>query len=222
VDADVDAWSGGKPTQYTTETYPEVFISGTVPGDDTTKVGMQVVLDASGNEVLWVDGCPGTPETKGYLVLDTVEADHPDWHAADLDWIARARQGPGTPGGPDPDVKTKTSYIFNGRYTPYGKSWGAPFAPLASCVPGPSLPPSLEPSILPSPSIEISPTIPVPTVEITPPPTDTPPPATDTPPPATDTPPPPTEPPPTEPPPTDTPTPEPTEAPTPTPSAAPT
>ena len=43
VDADVDAWSGGKPTQFTTQTVNEVFINGTVPGDDTTKVGMQVV-----------------------------------------------------------------------------------------------------------------------------------------------------------------------------------
>jgi penicillin-binding protein 1A len=211
VEADVDAWSGGKPTQFTTQTYHEVFISGTVPGDDTTKVGMQVVPDANGNDVLWVDGCPGTPQTKGYLALDNVEADHADWHAANADWIARARAGgPGTAGGPDPDVNTKTSYIFNGRYTPYGKSWGAPFAPTTSCVPGASISPSLEPSLSPSPSIEISPTIPIPTIEITPPPI-TPPPIT--PPPATDTPPPPTEPPPTEPPPTE---PPPTEPPPPT------
>jgi membrane peptidoglycan carboxypeptidase len=223
VEADVDAWSGGKPTQFTSQTYHEVFISGTVPGDDTTKVGMQIVPDANGNDTLWVDGCPGTPETKGFLNLDGVEADHPDWHAANADWINRARQGgPGTPGGPDPDVKTKTSYIFNNRYTPYGKSWGAPFAPTATCVPGVTISPSLLPSESPSPfpSLEITPTIPPPTIEITPAPITpepiTPPPATEPPPPPTEPPPPPTEQP-TEPPPP--PTDAPTAAPEPTPGA---
>ena len=39
----MDAWSGGMaPPQYTTQTVSEVFIDGTVPGEDTTKVGLQV------------------------------------------------------------------------------------------------------------------------------------------------------------------------------------
>ena len=189
--ADVDAWSGGQPTQFTTQTVNEVFINGTVPGNDTTKVGMQVVPDVNGNNVLWVDGCAGTPQTVGFLNLDNVETDHSDWHAADADWITRAKQGPGTAGGPDPQLKTKTSYIFDPRNTPYGKSWGAPFPPTTTCQQAPASP-------TPAPSVEVSPT-PLPTTEITPPPITPPPP--------------PTEPPPTVPPPTEPPTPKPTQPP---------
>ncbi len=196
VDADVDAWSGGKPTQFTTQTYHEVFISGTVPGDDTTKVGMQVVPDANGNDVLWVDGCAGTPETKGFLDLGNVDAGRADWQAADAGWISRAQQGPGVAGGPDPLIPTKTSFIFNSRSTPYGKSWGAPFAPTTTCEQAP-------PSPSPSPSLEPSPSLlPTDTPGETLPPTE-----------------PPTAPPPTEPPP---PTPTPTEPPPPTPTPTPT
>jgi penicillin-binding protein 1A len=223
VTADVDAWSGMKPTQYTTKTVKEVFIDGTVPGDDTTKQPLQVVTDPAGNTLLWVDGCAGTPTTQGFLALEGVEAGHPDWQAANLDWINRARQGPGTPGGPDAQIQTKTSYLFNARYTPYGKSWGAPFAPTATCVagpsPSPSASPSESPSLFPSESPSLEPTLPptlTPTLEPTlPPPTPTP---EITPPPPTE--PPPTEPPPTEPPPTPTfeVTPPPTEPPTPAPT----
>ena len=214
VEADVDAWSGGAPTQFTTQTYHEVFISGTVPGPDTTKVGLQVVPDANGNNVLWVDGCAGTPVTSGFLNLDNVEADHPDWHAANADWIARAKQGPGTPGGPDPTTPTKTSFIFDPRNTPYGKSWGAPFAPTTTCQQAPASP-------SPSASVEVSPSlpatlVPTPSTLITPPPITPPPTATPTaPPPPTPTPTP--KPTPTaSPPPTETPTapPPPTPAPT--------
>jgi len=202
TDANVDAWSGGRPGPFTTETYKEVFIEGTVPPEDTTKVGMQVVQGPDGNYLLWVDGCAGTPETKGFLVLDNADAGHPDWQAANQDWIARARQGPGTPGGPDPVVKTRTSYIFNNRTTPFGKSWGAPFPPTESCTsaplespsPTPELSPSLEPSLEPSPTPEITPE----------PPTEAP-----------------TAPPPTAPPPTPTPTSAPTPTPTPTPTGPP-
>jgi len=192
VEADVDAWSGGKPTQFTTQTVREVFIDGTVPGPDTTKVGMQVVLnplappDSPNPYVLWQDGCAGVPETKGFLALEGVEPGHPDWQAANLDWINRAKQGPGTSGGPDPQVPTKTSYIFRSNYTPYGKSWGAPFAPTDSCLglpspsPSPSESPTISPTITPEVSLTPEPTItpiptdvptPPPTPEITPPPT---------------------------------------------------
>ena len=108
-----------------------------MPGEDNTKVGMLVVANPAAGEddqnrwLIWVDGCAGTPETRGFLALEGVEAGQPDWQAANQDWIARAKQGPGTAGGPDPVVKTRTSYIFNNRTTPYGRSWGAPFAPTA-------------------------------------------------------------------------------------------
>ncbi|MEO6350667.1 MAG: hypothetical protein ABIP53_08445, partial [Candidatus Limnocylindrales bacterium] len=238
VEAEVDAWSGMSPSQFTTRTVREVFIDGTVPPEDNTKVGMQVVAagslpvdpnatsdpnapatpDNQTRWLLWVDGCVGTPEMKGFLALEGVEPGHLDWQAANLDWIARAKQGPGTAGGPDPEVRTKTSYTFNPGWTPYGKSWGAPFAPTESCVtgatPSPFVSPSLELTFSPSvePSLEITPppppTLPPPpTPTLPPPPTPTlpppptpslPPPPTDPPPPTPTLPPPPTEPPPPE------------------------
>jgi len=212
VEAEVDAWSGMRATAYTTRTVGEVFIDGTVPGEDNTKIGMQVVVnplappDAPDPYVLWVEGCAGVPETRGFLALEGVEAGHPDWQGANLDWIARAKQGPGTAGGPDPEVRTRTSYIFNPGWTPYGRSWGAPFPPTDSCAALPSPSPSVSPSLEPSFSASFEPTF-----EITPPPPTEPPPTQ---------PPPPTEPPPTQPPPpTDPPPPTeppPTEPPTPT------
>ena len=109
VEADVDAWSGGTPTQFTRETVREVFIDGTVPGPDYNQG-----RSAGGAQsarcrptiptpyVLWVEGCAGIPETRGFLALESVEPGHPDWQAANLDWINRAKQGPGTAGGPIP------------------------------------------------------------------------------------------------------------------------
>jgi membrane peptidoglycan carboxypeptidase len=184
VEAEVDAWSGMKPGPYTRRTVTELFIEGTVPGQDTTKQGLQVITDDEGNEYLWSEGCPGTPEKKGFLVLDEVDKDHPDWQAADLDWIERAKKGPGTAGGPDKDVRTRTSYIFNQRNTPFGKSWGAPFPPEADCTEAPSPSPSPSPSPTlteapspsPSPVPEPSPT-PEPTAEPTPTPSPPPTPA---------------------------------------------
>jgi membrane peptidoglycan carboxypeptidase len=192
VEADVDAWSGMRPGPYTTETVRELFIDGTVPGEDTTKRGLQVIVDEAGDEYLWQEGCAGVPETKGYLVLEDVEEDRPAWHAANLDWIERAMRGTGVAGGPDPEVRTETSYIFNNRFRPYGQSWGAPFPPTQTCDEAPS--PSPSPSPEESPSPEPSPTE-EPTLEPTPeppPPTPEPPPPPPEPPPPTPEPPPPT------------------------------
>ena len=60
-----------RPTQFTTKTVHEVFIDGSVPGEDTTKVGMQVIPNpaappdapesSSTRWVVWVEGCAGTP-----------------------------------------------------------------------------------------------------------------------------------------------------------------
>jgi membrane peptidoglycan carboxypeptidase len=189
VEARVDAWSGMRPTQYSTETVQEIFIDGTVPGDDTTKRGLQVITDADGNDYLWQEGCPGTPETKGYLVLDDVEREPAHWRQAIDDWIERAREGPGTRGGPDPATQTRTSYFYNNRINPYGKSWGAPFPPDLSCAsaPSPSPSPSESPSPEPSPSPTEQPTA-EPTEEPTPEPTPPPPPTPEPTPPPTPTP----------------------------------
>ncbi len=203
VNADVDAWTGMAPTEYTAQTVNEVFIDGTVPGPDTTKEALQVVTDEAGNTLLWVDGCAGTPVTEGFLDLDNVDAGHPDWQVDDQNWIARAKQGVGIAGGPDPQQPTKTSYLFNRSYTPYGKSWGGPWPPTETCLagpsPSPSESPSESPSLLPTEPPTIEPTI-QPTIE--PPPTS-----------------PPTAPPTQQP--TPTPTPTPTQPPTAQPTAPP-
>jgi membrane peptidoglycan carboxypeptidase len=207
VEARVDAWSGMRPSDYATETVVELFIDGTEPGEDTTKRGLQVVTDADGNVYRWQEGCAGTPETRGFLMLDDVERDRGHWRDAVDDWIERAKRGPGTEGGPDPEVPTRVSYFLNNRIQPYGESWGAPFPPEQGCAaaPSPSPSPTEEPS--PSPTEELTPE---PTLEptpepVTPPPTDPPPPPPTDPPP----PPPPTDPPPPPPPPTDPPPPPP-------------
>jgi membrane peptidoglycan carboxypeptidase len=191
VEADVDAWSGMRPTQWSTETVREIFLDGTVPGEDTTKRGLEVLVlpadpldpEAEPQMFLWDPACGGVPETRGFLVLDDVERDHPEWRAAIDDWIARAKQGTNVRGGPHPDLKTRTSYFLNRGYTPYGRSWGAPFPPEQSCLiapspspseslsPSPSETPSPSPSETPTPTIEPTPTLtiePTPTLTIEP------------------------------------------------------
>ena len=49
------------------------------------------------------------------------EGRFPAWMDADRDWLRRAARGPGAAGGPD---RTRTSYFYNGRFQPYGASWG--------------------------------------------------------------------------------------------------
>jgi penicillin-binding protein 1A len=146
----VDAWSGGKPTQYTTKTVNEIFIDGTQPTDDPIHVGMQVITDDQGNMYLWHDGCTGVPQTLPFLDFSNVDTNDPAWQAADADWISRAQQGVGVAGGPDPNVKTQTSYFYHPGYTPYGKSWGAPFPPQLDCSFAPSPSPSASPCPLPT------------------------------------------------------------------------
>ena len=156
-----------QPTQFTTQTYHEVFISGTVPGDGH-------------DQGRHARSCPIRQRQRAELVRRCGSTAAPARRRRSAFWpgqrrgrpsrlarrerrLDRARQcrAPGTPGGPDPDVKTKTSFIFNPRYTPFGKSWGAPFAPTTTCVPGPAVAiagafargrrRSLEPSLEPTP-----------------------------------------------------------------------
>jgi peptidoglycan glycosyltransferase len=82
------------------------------------------------------------------------------WLEADRNWLRRAERGPGTAGGPD---RTRTSYFYNGRYQPYGPSWGAIMggdgcgspSPSPSCfeIPTPDPSTGVVPSfVVPSPS----------------------------------------------------------------------
>ena len=149
---------------------------------------------------------PGTEPTKavgssgglcGEKILEASEWEtrFENWLAADRNWIARARRGPGVRGGPD---NTRTSYFYNTGFNPYGRSWGPLLddgagcgtpAPSPTCFPVPTpdasgIVPSFEiptPAASDVPAAEPCPT-PEPTESPTPPPVDTPPPI-DTPPP---------------------------------------
>ncbi len=200
VDAQVDAFTGFKPSAYSRKQVSEVFIKGTTPGDDPYIRGLAVMVGPDGKTYRWVDTCAGNQVRKGFLVLTDADAGHDSWQAANKNWISRARRGPGVHGGPK---GTATAYFYEPSFQPYGASWGAPFAPAKSCdqapSPSPSAGPSTSPSALPSgspsaapssePTPEPAPT-PTPTAKPThkptkPPPTATPVPATTTPVPAT-------------------------------------
>jgi membrane peptidoglycan carboxypeptidase len=195
--ARVDPWTGLLPADGE-EGIPELFIEGTQP---------KVQVGRSGGVC-------------GRGVLDeTYESRFENWLDADLDWIQRARRGPGTRGGLE---NTPTSYFYNNAFRPFGRSWG-PITDGAGCAtPEPS------PTCFPLPTPDASGV--VPSIEVpepsgsgavpepcpTPPPTPSPSPS-ESPSAAPSPTPQPTEPPP---PPTEPPT-EPPAAPTPTPTAAP-
>jgi peptidoglycan glycosyltransferase len=89
---------------------PDLFIAGTEP---RLSVGPGGVC---GEAILSADGI--------------FESRFQNWLAADRDWIARAKRGPGTVGGPD---GTRTSYFYNGGFRPYGATWG-PLLDAGSCA----------------------------------------------------------------------------------------
>jgi len=151
--ATVDAYSGMLPGTYTTKTVKEVFIDGTVPTQvDDTKVPVDV--DSETN-TLWTYDCPGTKVTNGYLDFSQVDANNPTWQKYDMIWAARAAKGAGVKGGPNNGA---TSYFYQaGFWTPYGKTWGAPFPPTTYCTsntgtPPPEPSPTEEPTETPAPT----------------------------------------------------------------------
>jgi membrane peptidoglycan carboxypeptidase len=142
--AEVDAFTGLKPGPFTTTTVEELFLPGTVP---TQKETSRIALDideASG--LLWQEGCAGPKVTKGFFDLSNVEADHESWQVANADWGSRAAKGPGVRGGPE---GTRTSYFYNNSFAPFGRTWGAPFAPTELCPI--VLPPPCDPLAPPNP-----------------------------------------------------------------------
>lgn len=145
VEAEVDAFSGMRPGPFSSKTVVEKFIEGTVPNKvDDTKVGMEID-EATGNR--WQDGCEGPMVTKGVLDLSEVEAGFPQWQKFNEDWVNRARRGVGVRGGPAKGEKSRTSYFYDFGYAPYGKTWGAPFAPSEVCEPPPPSPSPTEPPV---------------------------------------------------------------------------
>jgi membrane peptidoglycan carboxypeptidase len=126
--ATVDAFTGLKPGPFTKKTVKELFIKGTVPTERETIRVSRDVDAASG--LLWREGCVGPRVKRGFFNLNEVESNFPNWQKANRNWAARAAKGPGRRGGPE---GTRTSYFYNNSFAPYGRSWGAPFAPSAKC-----------------------------------------------------------------------------------------
>ena len=129
VQASVDAFSGMRPGPFTTRSVKEWFIEGTVPTQvDNTKYGVEIDT-ATGN--LWQEGCTGPKEVQGFLNLSGAESEFPAWGKFNRGWLARAAKGSGYAGGPE---KTRTTYFYeSGVWNPFGKTWGAPFAPTELC-----------------------------------------------------------------------------------------
>ena len=146
--ATVDAFTGLKPGPFTKKTVKELFLPHTVPTQrETIRVSL-AIDEASG--LLWQDGCVGPKVQKGFFDLKEVESGHKSWQKADRLWAARAAKGEGVRGGPE---GTRTSYFYDNAFHPFGKSWGAPFAPREKCplAPPPS-PPPCDP-LIPVPSV---------------------------------------------------------------------
>jgi membrane peptidoglycan carboxypeptidase len=137
----IDAFSGMLPGPYTTATVNEVFVKGTEPTQvDNTKVPVDVDTDTN---TLWTYDCPGTKVTKGFLDLSQIDAANPNFQKYDDIWIATAKKGVGTRGGPN---NAPTNYFYETSFwippVQRGLGWGAPFAPTDSCTQSGTTPPS--------------------------------------------------------------------------------
>ncbi len=152
--ATVDAFTGLKPGPFTKKTVKELFLPGTVPTQrETIRVSL-TVDEASG--LLWREGCVGPKVQRGFFDLREVEANHKNWQKANRGWAARAAQGEGRRGGPE---GTRTAYFYDSSFHPFGKSWGAPFAPTKKCPLAPPPEPPVCDPLIPLPS---APCIPAP------------------------------------------------------------
>ena len=147
--ATVDAFTGLKPGPYSTKTVKEWFLPGTVPTQKETSRSALTVDAASG--LLWQDGCQGPKVTRNYFNLSEVESNFPVWQRANAAWGARAARGSGFGGGPK---ATRTSYFYGGfpAFYPFGRSWGAPFAPRTLCPLYVPPPPTCNPFQFPTPT----------------------------------------------------------------------
>ena len=151
--ATVDAFTGLRPGPFTTKTVKELFIKGTVPkARETIRVSVEID-EASG--LLWQDGCVGPKVSRGFFDLTEVESNFPNWQKANRLWAARAAKGTGVRGGPE---GTRTTYFYNGAFAPFGRSWGAPFAPRERCplAPEPEPEPTCDPES-PDPCLPVDP-----------------------------------------------------------------
>lgn len=146
----IDAHTGELPGPCTTLTTDEYFYPGTAPTTSCSTTRLLAIDSATG--LLWADGCAGTRIEANYLDLSSLESQWPKWQAANLEWIERARLGPGIVGG----VRGgKTTYFYAPFWQPNGATWGGTIAPTLSCL-------SATPSPTPTPSPSESPVSPTP------------------------------------------------------------
>ena len=145
--ATVDAFTGLKPGPFTTKTVKELFIKGTVPTQRETSRVAQEIDKASG--LLWQDGCVGPEGQRGFFNMAEVEAGHPTWQKADRNWGARAARGRRRPRRLRGARRRRTSTAA--AFFPFGRSWGAKFAPTELCPLAPVVtpPPACDPLLLP-------------------------------------------------------------------------
>jgi peptidoglycan glycosyltransferase len=112
--AKIDPFTGLRP-QSGGKSIDEWFIAGTEPKDTIPEGACgQAVLDSPG----------------------IYEHNYSNWMTADLDWLNRAKRGPGTSGGVN---KTRTAYFYNGAFQPFGRSWGALVEGHGCSAPSPSV-----------------------------------------------------------------------------------
>jgi len=126
--ATVDAFTGMKPGPFTRKTVKEMFIPGTVPTQKFTSRVTRDIDAASG--LLWQDGCVGPKVKKAFFDVGELDSAFPNWQRADRNWAARAARGSGVRGT---RKGTRTAYFYNGAFAPFGRTWGAPFAPSKKC-----------------------------------------------------------------------------------------
>ncbi len=104
VDADVDAWSGGRPTQFTTQTRARGVHRrhGAGRGHDQGRnaghpqPGRSCRCAARARRRAGCSGSRAAPGRRRHAASwrsRSVEPGHPDWQRANQDWIARAKQG---------------------------------------------------------------------------------------------------------------------------------
>ncbi len=138
VASTIDLWSGGAPGPWTRETRVEYFIEGTQPGGERE-------VDERG--LLYRQMC-----NRWFVDIVQVEQGRaPErWILADIDWMDRARRGPGRRSVNN----SATSYLFGRR------DWGGFIAPV-DCATAPTLPPPTLPPI-PGPTPTGQPPTPLP------------------------------------------------------------
>ena len=96
---------------------------------------------------------------QGFFDMARVESSFPTWQKADRAWANRAAKGVGVRGG---SKGTRTAYFYGSGFYPFGRTWGAKFAPTELCPLAPKTPPPCDPLLLPPEATPCPPTEPEP------------------------------------------------------------